>query len=306
VEQGWYSICATDSLNDKLLWQVHHHGNQAMPFKDIFVIQILGMLIARKFSGIASLVIGNNSDNVASIWFESGMVVKVRYSNFPDIQALKAIAWENNGSLELSSQVFPLNPLEHYSLIVEKLLKDTPISIIDTCPMLMNSFITRAKLKPLKNSPSSLAGLSLLAQIGSGSQLTNIQKGNLSETEFWDGFWYLTCHGLVINSYAKSIGVLIQQFQDSLTEKMNTLMGYHIAQVYTEKLWQNIQHRWPDWEKGKEPDPIYGTSPYKLWAQMVRETTKQVGTQTLQKRGFESVLSAFSSEDLSVINNFLI
>lgn len=82
-------------------------------------------------------------------------------------------------------------------------------------------------------------------------------------------------------------------------------MGAHIAQAYTDKLWQNIRRQWLDWEKGKEPDPIYGTSPYRVWAQMMRETTQQVGTPALQKRCFESALSALSPQDVGVIHNFL-
>ncbi len=272
-----------------------------MPFKNIFVIQILGMLIARKFSGIANLVIESN--NTASIWFEQGMVIGVRYSNLQDNQALKAIAWHSEGKVELAKQVFPNNPLEHYSLMVEELLKDAPQSIIDTCPMLMNSFITKAKLKPLKNSPFSLIGLTLLTQIGLDTQLLNVQKGKLSDQEFGDGFWYLTCNGLIICNYAKSIGILIQQLQDNLTAKIKKLMGPHVAKSYTEKLEQNISQQWSGWEK--QPDPIYGTSPYQVWVHTMQETTKQVGSQTLQKRCFEKSLSALSSQDADIINNFL-
>jgi hypothetical protein len=276
-----------------------------LPFKDIFVIQILGVLIARKFSGIASFVIANNKDNLTGVWFKQGMIVSVHYVNMKDAQALKAIAWESEGELELSPQLVPNNPLAHYSHIVEDLIKSTSLSIVDTCPMLKNIFVTRVKLKPLKNSPFSVAGLTLLARIGSGSPLMEIMTEELSEEEFCNGFWYLTCHGLVTTSYAKSVGLLVQQFQDNLTESIKTLMGAHIAQAYTDKLWQNIRRQWLDWEKGKEPDPIYGTSPYRLWAQMMRETTQQVGTPALQKRCFESALSALSPQEVGVIHNFL-
>jgi len=274
-----------------------------MPFKNIFVIQILGILIARKFSGIANLVVENN--NTALIWLEKGMVVRVRYSNLSDNQALKAIAWHDEGELSLEMQVFPYNPLESYTSIIEELLKDAPYPISTNYPMLMNIVISRVNLKPLKNSPLSLIGLTLLGQIDSDTQLSNIPKGNLSSQEFWNGFWYLTCNGLIMCDYAKSIGVLMQQFQDKLTAKMEKLMGPHITQAYIEKLEQNISHHCSNWKKGQTFDPVYGTSPYQVWVQTMQATTLQIGSQTLQKRCFRSTLSALSSQDSDVIHNFL-
>jgi len=273
-------------------------------FQDIFVVQILGLLIARKFSGIASFVIGKN-DNMAGIWFKQGMVVNVHYVDYTDAQALDAIAWEKAGELELKSQNVADNSLENYSRMVEELVNEISPAIIDTCPMLMNACVTRVQLKPLKNSPFRMAALTLLTQISSGSRLTDIPAGNLSKDEFWNGFWYLTSHGLVVISYVESIGVLMQQFEVNLTDKMTKLMGSHIAKAYTKKLWQNIHRQWPDWEKGSDPDPIYGTYPYRLWAQMVQDTLKQVGTPALQTRCFDSALSIMPPQDAKIIHNLL-
>jgi len=259
-----------------------------MPFQDIFVIQILGMLIAKKFSGIASFTIGNNQDEVAGVWFEQGMIVSVRYSTFSDTQALKMMAWKHHGELDLKPVPLAENPLANYSILVEELIAEAPTDVINTYPMLMKSFVTRMKLKPLKNSLLSVTGLTVFGQMSSGNR-----------------FWYLTCHGLVITSYANFLGMLVQQLQDELIKEMKKLMGAHIAKVYTEQLWQNIQRQWPDWAKGTQPDPIYGTSPYQFWTQMMLETTEQVGTPTLQKRCFKSALSTLSPEGTSVIDPFL-
>ncbi|RKZ47387.1 MAG: hypothetical protein DRR00_21975 [Candidatus Parabeggiatoa sp. nov. 3] len=276
-----------------------------MPFQDIFVIQILGMLIAKKFSGIASFTIGNNQDEVAGVWFEQGMIVSVRYSTFSDTQALKMMAWKHHGELDLKPVPLAENPLANYSILVEELIAEAPTDVINTYPMLMKSFVTRMKLKPLKNSLLSVTGLTVFGQMSSGNQLIDIPRANLSEEAFWTGFWYLTCHGLVITSYANFLGMLVQQLQDELIKEMKKLMGAHIAKVYTEQLWQNIQRQWPDWAKGTQPDPIYGTSPYQFWTQMMLETTEQVGTPTLQKRCFKSALSTLSPEGTSVIDPFL-
>ena len=174
----------------------------------------------------------------------------------------------------------------------------------DNYPILMKAFISRAGLKAIKNSPWSIAGLTVLEQIGSGSQLMHISKEDLSDEDFWNGFWYVSCHGLVISSYANSIGVLLQQFQDNLIERIKKLMGPHIAKAYSAKVWENIQKQWPDWKKDKAPDPIYGSSPYQVWAQMIQETAKQVGTLALQKRCFDSTLSAIPAEDSWLIPLF--
>ncbi len=274
-----------------------------MPFKDIFIIQILCLLIARKFSGIVNLVIDKN--DVASVKFQQGMVVNVHYANFTDVQALKAIAWESEGELTLFPQAISDNPLGHYSLIIEELIKSISPDIISICPTVMDIFITRVKLRPLKNSSLNLVGLSVFGQIGSGYQLTEIPRGKLSEEEFWNGFWFLTGHGLVMNSYAKSIGVMIQQFQDDLTTKMQKLMGNHVVQAYTKKLMQNLQKKWPDWDENHEPDPIYGILPYQFKTQMIQETTQQVGAPALQQRCLDSALSVLLPRNANVIHSFL-
>jgi hypothetical protein len=274
-----------------------------LPFKDIFIIQILCLLIARKFSGIINLVIGDNKDNVASVKFQQGMVVSVHYANFTEAQALKAIAWESKGDLVLFPQVISDNPLEHYWLIIEELVKSVSPTIINTCPTVMDIFITRVKLRPLKSSSLNLVALTVFGQIGAGYQLIEIPKENLSDEEFWKGFWFLTAHGLVINSYAKSIGTIVQQFQDDLTTKMQKLMGTHVAQTYTKRLWQNIQKKWPDWDENNEPDPIYGILPYQFKTQMIQETTQQVGTPALQQRCLESALSTLLPQNANVIHS---
>jgi len=285
-----------------MIYQSYVYGDQILPFKNIFVIQILGILIARKFSGVANFVIGNQ-DSMADVWLNGGMVINVHYINLTGLPALKTIAWHHEGKLELVSQLLYNDPLAHYSHLVESLIKDAPPDMINTCPMLMNSFINHVKLKPLKNSVFSLAGLTVFGEIGLGHSLTEIPRKNLSEKEFLDGFWYLTCHGLVIVSYAKSVGLLVQKFQYLLIDKMKTLMGTHIADTYKDKLWQNIHQKWANFEK--EPDPIYGTSPYQLWLHQMQETSQQVGTPILQKGCFESVLTALAPQNAKVIHHFL-
>lgn len=272
-----------------------------MPFKDIFIIQILGMLINREFSGDASFVIGGDKNNVAHIRLKQGLVVSLFYSNLADTQVLKAIAWNNNGELKLFPQPVIENPLD-YSHIVEEFIKEGALlPNYDDYPILMKAFISRAGLKLIKNSPWSIVGLTVLEQIGSGSQLMDISKGELSDKDFWNGFWYVSCHGLLVSSYANSIGVLLQQFQDNLIERMKKLMGPHIAKAYTAKLWENLQNQWPDWKTDQAHDPIYGSSPYRIWAQMIQKTAKQVGTLALQKRCFDSTLSAIPAENSWII-----
>jgi hypothetical protein len=274
-----------------------------VPFQDIFVIQILGLLISRQFSGIASFTIGQ--DDVAGVWFEQGLIVSVRYATFSDNQALKMIAWQHYGELDLKPLPIAEAPLAHYSNLVEELITEAPIEVMQTCPMLFKSFVTRMKLRPMKNSPLSVTALTVFGQINSGNELIQIPRTSLSEQAFWTGFWYLTCHGLVIISYEPTIGRLVQQLQDELIKEIKRLMGAHIAQLYTKQLWQNIQRQWPDWVKGTEPDAIYGTAPYQFWTQMMLETAQELGNSTVQKGCFKQALSLLSFEQINVIEEFL-
>jgi hypothetical protein len=277
-----------------------------LPFKDIFVIQILGMLITRKFSGIASFMIGNSQKHVAGIWFNDGMVTNIHYIDQKEIQALKAIAWYHEGSLELAPKKISKAPLPHYSKMLEEFLKDVPIQVVETCPLLMQAIISRVKLKPLKNSQLSFAGLTLFGKIAEESLLIDIPRNIFSnEKDFWIGFWYLTCHGLIKVNYAKSIGALFKNFQEQLTKLMKKLMGVHIANAYTNQLWQNIHRQWLDFDQNKAPDPIYGTSPYRLWALMMQKTLTQVGAAALQKHCFEKALSTCSTQTAEMIHLFI-
>jgi hypothetical protein len=277
-----------------------------LPFKDIFVIQILGMLITRKFSGIASFMIGDSRKHVAGIWFNDGMVTNIHYIDQKEIQALKAIAWYHEGLLELAPKQISNAPLLHYSKMLEEFLKDVPIQVVETCPLLMQAIISRVKLKPLKNSQLSFAGLTLFGKIAEENLLIDIPRNILSnEKDFWMGFWYLTCNGLIKVSYAKSIGALFKNFQEQLTQLMKALMGVHIANAYTDQLWQNIHREWLDFDQKKAPDPIYGTSPYRLWALMMQKTLTQVGAPALQKHCFEKALSTCSTQTAEMLHLFL-
>lgn len=277
-----------------------------MPFKDIFVIQILGMLIARKFSGIASFMVGDSQKHVAGIWFNNGMVANIHYIDQKEIQALKAIAWYHEGTLELAPKQIPNAPLPHYSKLLEEFLKDVPIQVVETCPLLMQAIISRVKLKPLKNSQLGFAGLTIFGKIAEESLLIDIPRKILpNEKDFWMGFWYLSCHGLIEVSYAKSIGVLLKNFQEHLTKLMKKLMGVHTANAYTDQLWQNIHRECLDFDQKKAPDPIYGTSPYRLWALMMQKTLIQVGAPALQKHCFEKALSTCSTQTAEMLHLFL-
>jgi hypothetical protein len=274
-----------------------------VPFKDIFIIQILGMLINREFSGDVSFIINGNKNNAANIRFNQGSVVSLFYCDLANAQALKAIAWNNEGELKLFPQPVIEDPLDYYHIVEDFIKEDVLLPNSDNI-MLMNIFVTRTELKSIKNSPWSINGLNILEQIGSESKLIDISKGEMSDQDFWNSFWYISCHGLLVSSYANFIGVFLQQFQDNLIQRMKKLMGSHIAKAYTAKLWENLQNQWPDWNKDKAPDPIYGSYPYQIWAQAIQETAKQVGTLALQKRCFDSTLSNIPAENSWLITLF--
>ena len=266
-------------------------------FKDIFVIQILGILIARQYSGVVHFTF---NDNEAKIWFQGGIVIGMHCFNALDMNVLKLIAWYHQGKITFEKQNFSGNFLD-YPQLIEDLICQSSIIMPDVCPMILQAFITRARLKPLKNSTFNQTSLPVLIEVGSGKSLGEL-KSHLPKKALWDNIVYLSANGLVITSYAHSLGVIVKNFQDNLIDKVKKMLGTHVAKTYTDKLSENMAL----FLGNDQPiDPIYGSEPYRLWAQVIADSSQQVGMKSLQERCLESTLTNLSPNDGRIIHHFL-
>jgi len=268
-----------------------------LQFKDIFVIQILGTLIARQYSGVAHFVF---NDNEAKVWFQKGIVIGMHGFNTLDADVLKTIAWYHQGKVTFENQNFSGSFLD-YPELVENLILHSSVLMPDICPMILQAFVTRARLKPLKNSTFNQTSLPILISIGSGKKLGEL-KSNLSKKALWDNIIYLTANGLIITSYAESIGATVKNFQESLVGKIQKMLGAHVAKTYTDKLSENMAIILGN---NQAIDPIYGSESYRLWTQMIVRASQQIGIKSLQERCLESTLTNLPPVDGRIINNFL-
>jgi len=268
-----------------------------LQFKDIFVIQILGTLIARQYSGVAHFVF---IDNEAKVWFQKGVLIGMHCFNTLDVNVLKTIAWYHQGKVTFEQQNFSSDYLD-YPELIEDLIQHASVLIPDICPMILEAFVTRARLKPLKNSTFNETSLPVLINVGSGKKLGEL-KSNLSKKALWDNIIYLTANGLIITSYAESIGVSIKNFQDSLVNKMRKMLGTHVVKTYTDKLSENMVAVLGN---NQTIDPIYGTEPYRLWTKLIVSASQQIGIKSLQERCLESTLTNLPPADGRTVNNFL-
>jgi len=266
-------------------------------FKDIFVIQILGTLIARQYSGVAHFVL---KDTEAKVWFQKGNVVGMHSFNTLDKDVLKAIAWYHEGKIGFEQQDFSGSFLDYPDLI-EDLIHHSLTLMPRFCPIIVEAFVTRARLKPLKNSTFNNTSLPVLIDVGSGKRLGEL-KSNLSEKALWDNITYLTANGLIITSYAQSIGVCVKNFQDNLIARMKKVLGNHVVNTYTSKLSENMSAALGNTQS---IDSIYGTAPYKIWTQVIVQASQQVGIKSLQERCLESTLTTLSPKEGKLIHNFL-
>jgi hypothetical protein len=263
-------------------------------FKDIFVIQILGILIARQYSGVVRFVF---NDNEAKVWFHKGIIIGMHCFNTLDTNVLKVIAWYHQGKITFEKQDFSGSFLD-YPQLVEDLISHSSVVMPDICPMISQAFITRARLKPLKNSTFNQTSLPVLIEVGSGKLLEEL-KSHLSKKALWDNIVYLAANGLIITSYAQSLGIIVKNFQDALVDKIKKMLGAHVAKMYTDKLSENMA---PLLEN---IDPIYGSEPYRLWVKMIADSSQQVGMKNLQERCLESTLTNLSPNDGRIIHHFL-
>ncbi|KOR28289.1 hypothetical protein TI04_11355 [Achromatium sp. WMS2] len=123
---------------------------------------------------------------------------------------------------------------------------------------------------------------------------------------FWPALFCLVSRGLVICEYESTLGRLVRSFSDTLQVKLTRLFGARVVEPFYKSVQSTLENSWPDWNQGTNPDMLYGTAPYSLWAKTLKTEVTNVGTPTLTARCVEQTLDTFSSDQLNLLRNLFI
>jgi len=177
-------------------------------FKDIFAIQIVGLLASRQFSGDCNFFLNKLS---AQFQFAAGRLIDAQYGGrLIDAQygaltkgdALKILLWACKGEIELVPKNYPENDWNHIEAIDAVIAENSP-PMPDSCPFIKHLSLERGKLNPQAKSTFMMAGLSIYGNVRrSGTDIVQAQA-NLSKQEFWQGLFHLFGSGQVVGDYGK-------------------------------------------------------------------------------------------------------
>lgn len=263
-------------------------------FQDIFGIQLLGHLRHLKFSGELHLAIDKRK---ATLSLQEGVLVAIQYPGLPPLQALQYVLWRHDGHLDYKPQT--VKPTEPPLVTDMDAVLDAMPTMPQTCPLMVSLFLARGKLTLKQGSKFSRVALEILSNMKNGSDIPTAQ-GKLPAEQFWPSAFYLIGSGEITASYDPVVGKLLRHLETQLTAQWGKFLGKHIAKTYTDKVTQARQTAWPDWNLDKEPNPLYGSAPYRTWAHAIAENSAQIGAPAIAQRCYKQVTGALSPPDAAL------
>ncbi|HRD66392.1 MAG TPA: hypothetical protein PKY50_09575 [Candidatus Competibacter sp.] len=266
-------------------------------FKDIFAIQIVGLLASRQFSGDCNFFLNKLS---AQFQFAAGRLIDAQYGALTKGDALKILLWACKGEIELVPKNYPENDWNHIEAIDAVIAENSP-PMPDSCPFIKHLSLERGKLNPQAKSTFMMAGLSIYGNVRrSGTDIVQAQA-NLSKQEFWQGLFHLFGSGQVVGDYGKNLNDLLLKVQNDITANLQKMLGKRAVQLYQERLSQDLNACWPNWPKHKTYDPLYGTAPYLTWMKLLGETTAKVTSTALGDTCYKKALASLTPKEASLL-----
>jgi hypothetical protein len=271
-------------------------------FQDIFVSQILGELINRKYVGMISFTFEDDQKPI-SIWLDAHGITHVQHKNEIGKEPLYAVYWRSKGKFGLYPKVVsPALPPMDFTDVAEhaitKMLPPLPMS----CPMLDNAYVRRNK-QPEKLGWFADNCRNMQHRIpAEGIELTHL-RSHCAGLAFWPTLLYLCSDGRISCSYELTLGRIFKDFEEHLITKLTSLFGARTVVPFTHAVSEVLQNTWPDWTSGTLPDSLYGAAPYYLWEQTLKMKISMVGIPKLANRCFEQALDKLAATDADLIRH---
>lgn len=279
-----------------------------LKFTDIYVIQIVGLLKNRKFSGDCNMQLRSTR---AYLHFSDGLLIGASYGTLLKTEALNQILWVSDGEIELAPQVYTASDW-NFNEVIDQVIVQSSLSMPHICPFMRNLTLEKSKLTIQDQSVFTTIGQLILNNMRSSSADIDQLQSNLSPSEFWKGFFYLSGSGRLIGDYGKTLSALLLKVQGDIMSHLQRILGKRIAEAYHERLSQEMDELWPNLPKHKNYDRIYGaydriygTAPYRTWAQLLGETITKVASSGLGQSCYKKAWAALKPEDANLLQQLL-
>jgi len=270
-----------------------------LPFKDIFVIQIIGLLVERRFSGECNLRLNGKPHGQLS--FAQGHLVGARHGNQVEGGALNALIWLHEGEIDLVPRAYPASDWDYVEAL-DKVITESCPPMPDACPFMKYLNLAWGKLNPQEKSDFKMIGLTIFGNVhSSGSDVVRAQW-NMPDHEFWQGLFHLFGTGQIQGDYGVTLSPLLLSIQNNVVSNLQKLLGKRTADLYQERLNAELAARRADWAKNKAYDPIYGTAPYLTWMALIRETIARVASSALGSACYRQALAKLTPNEAEVLH----
>jgi hypothetical protein len=272
-----------------------------LSFKDIFAIQIVGVLTSRKFSGDCNLMVNKLS---AQLQFAGGYLVDARHGALARNDALRTLLWVHQGEIDLVPKAYPTGDW-NYIEAIDNTIAELNLSMLDRCPFMKYLLLERSKLNPQSKSAFMMVGLTIYGNVRRGGTDPAQAQANLSQKEFWQGLFHLFGSGQIRGDYGASLNNLLLKMQSDVIANLQKMLGKRAVQLYQERLSQDLDARWPNWPKHKAYDSLYGTAPYLTWMKLLSETTAKVASTALGDACYKKALTSLAPNEADLLQQLL-
>lgn len=278
------------------------------PFTDLFIIQIIGLLRNRKFSGDCSFRIGILP---TQFQFCEGLLVGACHGNLVNADALTKILWVCNGNIELTPKITTETGW-NFSKFIDQLITESRLPMPESCSFMQSIALERSRINIQDESSFMTVGQTIYNNVRSGGSDISQAQSDLSSSEFWNGLFYLMGSGRIMGDYGKNLSVLLLKVQSDVIAHLQKVLGKRAADLYQERLSQEMDDRWPNLPKHKNYDRIYGaydrvygTAPYRTWAKLIGETTAKVASSALGHSCYKKALAALKPSEANLLQSLL-
>lgn len=280
-----------------------------LQFEDLFALQIIGLLRNRKFSGDCNIFIESIP---VRLQFADGALINASYKDLVKIDTLEKILWAHQGKIEIIPQTYAASDWDYIN-DMDKLITKYHPPIPSNCPFMKNLSLEKSKFGFQDDSVFMEAGQLIYNSIRSGisSDINQIQN-LVSHPEFWKSLFHLMGSGKIMGDYGQNLSILLLKIQGYTIANLQKILGKRVAELYQERLSQEMDQQWPNFPKHKNYDRIYGaydriygTAPYRTWAKLLSQAITKTVSTAMGLSCYKKALALLKPEEADLLQQLL-
>ncbi len=276
-----------------------------MRFQDILVIQILGEISQRDFSGLMRLNVGSQA---LQLLIKKGQLVHIRHpkASLNGYEALEDCAWYSEGDFVLETMPLPINRTIEYTEMLKQLIKmriqKDPFPMAVSEKQRLATFLISSEKANREDIDKLLNGFLPHPFLALKNGLIPDALPPLEAAtakRFWQIIYFLTGLGQVRMVYHAAFLPLLTHLEHVIAEKMKKLLGANIAQNYQKKVEAQLLGYARD---GQGHFPLEaGLAPYHDWYQALSTQAEQVGVPAMAKKAYQEGSKVLSDQEKALI-----